>query len=511
MRKRPRRRPRMMRRLRVTVMGAVCVVAAVACKRPPTPVPATEPATAPSDSALASGSAAPAAAAPSVTASFAPPDHWSTVTYDPKTDPLFRTHAAGTFFVAVTIESDDGPEGDLYLERTGDALFGRWGLTVVDGKVTPDGKTFSLRDVGTEQTIFEGRLEGGQLTGVIGAESALRRVQSLPARPIAETTFKLTHSEGPRLLTIEVQRGEVKRATFSTSGKNAKKGVPFVVRPEADRFVVRDDQIEWALWPTAAGVVGRSATGQLVRQDHGVVVEEPKPLPFTRGALTLGATRLRQGKPNTKCDIDIELPTVKGIPNAEAIEKALQRSVIDAGMGMWPSGEPPPTLASFACQKDPFVDIQIQSASTVVTPLPGGFLGLEVKGYARFSSMGGVTAVSDCLLLDANEGEIVPDLLNKLPDEVTEVVRVQADRSLKREMRSAKLDRDDFYLVESLERISSGMSVCPTGKGLRLLIPLGTITKNIGGSGPMAVDIQGKHLLPHFPSGHRFRALFDAR
>lgn len=460
-------------------------------------------------SATAAMSAAPAA--PPVTASFAAHDHWSTATRDPKTDPLFRNHRPGAFFHASSVESDDGSEGDLYLERDGDTLFGRWGLTVVDGKLASDGKAFELRDVGTEQTIFEGRLEGAELVGVIGAEGVLRRVRSLPARPIAEATFKLTHGEGPRLLTIEVQDGAVKRATFSTYGKNAKKDVPFPVRREADRFVVRDDQTEWSLWPTAGGVIGRSATGQLVRQDHGVSVDEPKPLPFTRGALTLGVTHLRKGKPNTKCDIDIELPTVKGIPNAEGLEKTLQRAVIDAGVGMWPSGEPPPTLASFVCQKDPFVDIQIQSASTAVTPLGGGFIGLEVKGYARFSSMGGVTASSDCLLLDQTRGELVPDLLNKLPDPVTEVVRVQADRALKREMRSAKLDRDDFYVVESLESIGSSMSVCPTGRGLRLLIPLGTITKNIAGSGPIAIDIANKHLLPHFQPDHPLRSLFGPR
>ena len=102
----------------------------------------------------------------------------------------------------------------------------------------------------------------------------------------------------------------------------------------------------------------------------------------------------------------------------------------------------------------------------------------------------------------------MPGLLNKLPDEVTEIVRVQADRSLKRDLRSARLDRDDFYVQSSLESISSGMSACPTGKGLRLLIPLGTITKNLAGSGPIAVDIANKHLVPAFPKDHPLRPLF---
>ena len=146
-----------------------------------------------------------------------------------------------------------------------------------------------------------------------------------------------------------------------------------------------------------------------------------------------------------------------------------------------------------------------------MTPLPGGFLGLEVKGYARFSAMGGATASSACLLLDTTQGELISDLLNKLPDEVTEVVRIQTDRALKRDMRSAKLDRDDFYVVESLESMSTGISVCPSSTGLRVLIALGTITKNLGGSGPIAVEVPSRHLLPHLPEGHRFRGLFSPR
>lgn len=432
-----------------------------------------------------------------------------------------RTRGEKELFLAVSVEGPLGEEGELVLfsnDRSGRSfgVSGMWDDTAVHAIVSGRGPTGDrpvfLHDRGTNATIFEGFSVDDErgLRGTLRGEGEVREVHSLPPRSLRTLEETVQLSEAGRTMNLSFSGGIVKKATYSVFAPKpkGKKEAVLPTRLAQDHVLfVHDDRGEWPLFATARGLVGRSPSGALVRGSF-VSPSAPSALPIKADGLELRISPLKKGRRGSACEIDLDLPKVQGTPHDAEVEAKVLRAVIDAGAGFWPSGEAPPTLASFVCQKDPSIPLQIQSAKLTGRALGQGFLTARIDGYARFSDMGGVASSSTCLLLDGRAGEVIDDVFSLLPDEARDALLQAVNQRLRRSVRSQTLTRDDFYVRDELPSFGSGVSACVLPSELEVLVPLGLITKAMGGSPPLSVTVPLAIVGDKLPSDHRLAAVF---
>lgn len=488
----------------LVLVGAL--VAGCADPAPPgslaTPPSALASGVASAPSSVATSPSAPSASASSATqaAGDAPPDHWSTSQRDPDTAKVLQEAREGMEpFAAFSMESDDGGEGELYLERAGADLRGRWDDTVVRGRL--DGEVITLDDVGTSAVVFRGKLVGASLTGTLRGEGEERAARSLPRAPIETLSAKLNPTMDGRGLEIVLEGGKVKSAKAVVYGRDKPKKTTAEIDPRG--IVVTDDRGSFPLFATARGFVGRPRGGGILSSS----IEPPsrKSLPFEHGDVKLTSRHMKKGRRGTSCDIDVELVSIAGTPRDAPLAKQLEQLAVDAGAGFWPSGEAPPTLASFQCNVDAMNDTIIQSATFEAAPLPHGFIDLGWSGYSRMSAMTPPATSEGCRVLDAKKGELV-DLATTLPDAAVKVLVKHADRGFARMLRSRQLTRDDFFVADHLESLD-GAGVCATADGVRVLVPTGVITKRLPGP-PYRFDVPRAAITPALPEAHVLRDIW---
>jgi hypothetical protein len=430
-----------------------------------------------------------------------PPERWSTIHRDPATRAAFAQRPGANIKLAVSMESADGYEGELYLEEVeeteGGRLFGRWGTTAVQGKLA--GRDIELDDVGTERVIFRGTLENDVVRGTLRAEGEDRAAWSQPPPARIDDASWGMHFAGG-YVSILVEGGEPGRANMMLDHRPVPSEQVSVVRT-AHGLALHEPRGRWELRLTAWGMLGR--IGDDLIRIPGPRVYEPlkyeSPV-FTRDGVTFVGES--SDLTDESCARSVQWVVVTGTPRDAELAFAMRHMTMDLATGAWPPFEARPSRPC-SPRRPPGVWAPTDSAGLEVGLLGNGLFDLRMTGSR------GQLRVKRCSLLDVRRGTL-HDLLDELPSKVRGDLTKRAARYLARRIRSADLRSDEDYPHASLQGLA-GTAMCVSPAGLRLAFDSVVSAQPDTNPWPLWVDVPRAVILPDLPEGHLLRRAWESK
>lgn len=428
----------------------------------------------------------------------AAPESWSTLARDPATRTGLEGRARGELLLAASTESDDGHEGDVYLETRQGEVFGVWGETHVAGRIDPGGSAIDLADQGTHSVIFTGTLRDGVLDGTLMAEGERRRVRSVKARLLLGSSTSVSLPLTTGIASVAIGPGSAKWVSAPAPAE--------ALKLEPSRLVVGAGSTQWTLSGTAYGLVGRTLTGAFVSARF----DDPYglPLPLEATGVAVRSQHLRSGGPGGPCFLDVEVAKFSGFSRAPTVEDEFLQLYLRASDEGWILRSPGRRWERPTCVGRADFLPRVQTSIRALS-LPAGFLGFEGTVRTEEKHNGPRRASARCQLLDTSAGELTAEVAAAIPSEAREAVRSAVDRSLKRRHRTSRLKIDSSFTDDGFSALSESATACVTSNGLLVEVPHGVITKHGAGDPPRAL-VPAKVLAAALPEKHPWRRLFQA-